>query len=92
MTASSLKGLVRKSSAPCLMARTDEGDVTVPCDEHDRRMIALRDFALQVQPVDVREFDVQDQAGRSIRFLRRDVFTGGDETNGLLCHTKPTAR
>ena len=37
-------------------------DVAMPCDEHDLRMSFVRGLALQIEPVDVRELDIQNQA------------------------------
>ena len=48
-------------------------------NEDDRRMIAVHDLALQVQPVDVRKFHIQHQAGRDVRLRVRHVFRSGAE-------------
>ena len=48
-------------------------------DEHDLRVIALRDLALEIQSVDVRKFDVQHQASRDIGLRIRHVLGSGTE-------------
>ena len=48
-------------------------------DEHDVRVIALRDPALEIQSVDVRELHVQDQASRDVGLRIRHVFGSGTE-------------
>ena len=52
-------------------------------DEHDMRVIALRDPALQIQSVDVRELHVQDEAGRDVGLRIRHVFGSRTERDGL---------
>jgi hypothetical protein len=42
-------------------------------DEHDMRVIALRDLALEIQPVDIRKFHIQHQASRDVGLGIRHV-------------------
>ena len=58
-------------------------NVSVSGDEHDMRVIPLRDLALQIQSVDVREFDIQDQASRDVGLRIRHVFGSGTERHGV---------
>ena len=48
-------------------------------DEHDVRVIALRDLALEVQSVDVRKLHVQNQASRDVGLRIRHVLGRGAE-------------
>ena len=41
-------------------------------DEDNRRMIARRDLLLQIKAVDVRQFNIKDEAGRKIREADRE--------------------
>src|SRR6201991_348899 len=63
------------------------GDVAMAGYEHDRRMIAFRYLPLEVQAVDVRQFDIQNEARRQVRLSRLDVLAGGGE-----CDRRNTVR
>src|SRR3546814_13236248 len=52
------------------------------CDEDNRRMLCLCDLPLQVEAVDVWQFDVEDEAGRHIWLVRALVVAGGTECDG----------
>src|SRR3546814_10289592 len=42
-------------------------------------MIRLSHLSLQIETVDVRQFDVQDQAGRDVRLVGGDIVAGRPE-------------
>ena len=50
------------------------------CDEHDLRVISLLDLSLEIQPVDVWKFNIQNQTCRNVRLRIRKVF--GSRTEG----------
>src|SRR3546814_9195051 len=52
------------------------------CDEDNRRMLRFCDLPLQVEAVDVWQFDIEDEAGRYIRLVRALVVAGGTECDG----------
>ena len=52
------------------------GNVAVPRDEDDGRMFAVCDLLLEIEAVDVRQFDVKDKSGRQIRLVRPHIFSG----------------
>ncbi len=52
-------------------------------DEHDLRMISLRGLALQIEPVDVREFDIENQAGGHVGLRVRDVLSSRTERDHM---------
>ena len=54
----------------------------MPCYEDDRRMIPLRDLPLQIEAVDVRQLDIEDEAGGDVRFFRADIVAGRSERHG----------
>jgi len=47
--------------------------VAVSCDEHDWRVVPLRDLTLQVQSVDVRKLDIENQTSLYVWLRVRDV-------------------
>jgi hypothetical protein len=51
----------------------------MPGDEHDLRVIDLRDPALEIQSVDVRKLDVENQASRHVGLRIRHVLGSGSE-------------
>ena len=57
-------------------------DVAMPCYENDRRMVPLRDLPLQVEAVDIRQLDIENEARGNVRFFRADVLTGRSERHG----------
>ena len=52
-------------------------------DEHDMRVITLRDPALQLQSVDIGELHVQDEASRDVGLRIRHVLGSRTERDGL---------
>src|SRR5262249_54927691 len=50
--------------------------------ENDRRMIALRDLPLQVESVDIRQLDIEDQARREVGLRIGDIVGGRCERLG----------
>src|SRR4051812_33088032 len=72
----SLNGLVRKSTAPCRMARTEEGISPCPVMKTIGGF-PCRDLPLQIQSVDVRQLDVENEACRQVRLVRVDICSGG---------------
>ena len=54
----------------------------MPGYEDDRRMVALRDLPLQIEAVDIRQLDIEDEAGRDVRLVRADVVAGRSERHG----------
>ena len=55
-------------------------NVAVSGDEHDWRVVRVAKLLLEIQAADVRQFHVQDEAGRQIGLLVRDVL--GDRSEG----------
>ena len=78
ISSDSLSGLVRKSTAPALIARTDCGNVAMSRDEHDVR-VRLSGLALQVESIGVRKFHVQNEASRYVWFRICDVLSSRTE-------------
>src|SRR5437773_6297222 len=54
----------------------------MPRDENDRRMIALRNLPLQIEAVDIRQLDIEDEAGWDVRLVRADIIAGRCESDG----------
>src|SRR5690606_21488599 len=54
-------------------------DIAMSGYENDRRIVALRDLPLQVEPVDVRQLDIEDKAGWDIRLVRIDIIASRPE-------------
>src|SRR3546814_8504182 len=52
------------------------------CDEYNRWMRRFCYLPLQVEAVDVWQFDIEDEAGRYIRLVRALVVAGGTECDG----------
>ena len=52
-------------------------------DEHNFRMIAPSDLALKIQPVDVRQFHVENQASRQVGLRIRHLHRSGAERDRL---------
>ena len=42
----------------------------MPGDEHDRRRLPFGKLSLQIEPVNVRQLEVEDEARRRVRLLR----------------------
>ena len=56
--------------------------------EYDRRMIAFGDLALQVEAVDIRQSDIEQEAGWQVRLDRTDKLMSrlkGDRTHAMRC-------
>ena len=62
-----LNGFARKSTAPALIARTDEGMSPCPVIKTIGGG-GVAKLSLEIQPTDVRQFHVQDEAGWQISF------------------------
>ncbi len=45
--------------------------------EYDRRMIAPCDLSLQIETIDIRQFDVKDKTGSDIRLTPPKFGSGG---------------
>src|SRR5258708_31537188 len=77
--------LLERFSQEALPTRLDRahgsGDIAVTCDEHDWRMISLRGLALEIQYVDVRKFDIQNQTSWRVGFRIPNIRSSGCERN-----------
>jgi hypothetical protein len=54
----------------------------VTCEKNDWRVIPLSNLPLQLQPVDVWELDVQDEAGGYVGLGEGDIFGSISESYG----------
>src|SRR4029077_13600659 len=90
--------LGEKVHRPCLERAHGARDVAMPRDENDVRMWLAGQLALQVQAVDVRQVDIQDQAPGQVGLGVVQVLGGGPERHDiqvrraeqlLQCFTQP---
>jgi hypothetical protein len=59
-------------------------NITVPGDEYDGRVGSSRELALQVEAIDVRQFDVEYQAGGQFRPRNTHELGGRCEGAGVV--------